>query len=214
MVRRCTTAAALAALTLLTASSTASFAKGPGSSAPNPPTSLTLSSGNRTLTASWAESTSGRITFTATATAAGEPSRACQSKTLTCKVPSLVNGVVYDVTVIARDTSGASAPSGAASVLIGVPGAPLSVHATRGHATAVIAWSPPKASGVTSISSYAATAFPGGFSCSTAKTILEPPARTCEIPGLTIGVAYSVTVTATNSFGTGVPSRAVTVTPS
>jgi hypothetical protein len=77
-----------------------------------------------------------------------------------------------------------------------------------------VTWGPPKASGVTGVTSYMATASPGGFSCSTVETILSAPARTCAIPGLTPGSTYEVTVTATNAFGTGAPSRAVAVTPS
>ena len=191
----------------------ASYAKGPGS-APASPTAVSLVSGNRSLSVSWSESSTGRITFVATASGAGRTTRKCTSKTPRCKIASLVNGAVYDVTVIASTTSGTSSPSSAVSAIVGVPGAPLSVHASPGVAAASVTWGPPKASGVANPTGYMATASPGGFSCSTVKTILASPARTCQIPGLTPGTSYTVTVTATNAYGTGVPSRAVSVTPS
>ena len=98
------------------------------------------------------------------------------------------------------------------SQIVGVPGAPLSIHATAGVASATIRWAPPKASGVTHVTSYMATATPGGFSCSTAGTLTALPARTCVISGLTTGTKYQITVTATNAYGTGSPSKAATVT--
>jgi len=192
----------------------ASFAKGPGSSAPASPTAVSLASGNRSLSVAWAESSTGRITFVASATGAGRTTRKCTSKTTRCKISSLVNGAVYDVTVIASTTSGASKPSSPASAIVGVPGPPLSVHASPSAAAATVSWGPPAASGVTGVTAYMATASPGGFSCSTVKTVLSSPARTCQIPGLRPGTTYAVTVTATNAFGTGAPSHAASVTPS
>ena len=126
-----------------------------------------------------------------------------------CSITALTNGVVYDVTVTAKNKGGTSAPSTPASAIVGVPGAPRSVHATAGTASATIRWAPPKASGVTHVTSYMATAQPGGLSCSTSGT---KPARTCVISGLSPGTKYTVTVTATNAYGTGVPSKPATVT--
>ena len=193
---------------------TPTFANGPGGSTPASPTGVSLVSGNRSLSVAWSESSTGKITFVATATGAGRATRKCTSKTTRCKIPALVNGVVYDVTVVAKTTSRSSAPSGPASALVGVPGPPLSVHARPSAAAASVTWGPPKASGVTDVTGYMATASPGGFSCSTVKTILSAPPRACVIPGLTPGATYAVTVTATNAYGTGAPSRATSVTPS
>ncbi len=56
------------------------------------------------------------------------------------------------------------------------------------------------------MTSYTATVSPGGASCTTA-------GLTCAIGGLTNGVVYSLTVTATNGAGTGPASTAVTAIP-
>jgi hypothetical protein len=94
-----------------------------------------------------------------------------------------------------------------------VPGPPLSVRATAETAAAAVAWSPPVASGVAKTLLYMATASPGGFSCSTSATVVSAAGRSCQIAGLTTGVTYTVTVTATNTFGTSLPSKSATVTP-
>lgn len=197
------------AIAAIPAFATASSASIGHIAAPASPAAVALSSGNRSLGVSWTESSTGKITFKATATATGKATKSCSTKKLACSITSLVNGVVYDVTVTAKNSGGTSAPSTAASAIVGAPGAPKSVHATAGIASATIKWAPPKASGVTHVTSYTATAQPGGFSCSTTGT---SPARTCVIAGLTPGTKYTVTVTATNAYGTGAPSKPAKVT--
>ena len=216
-VRRALRGGAIAiglALSTVPVLASTSFAKGPGSSVPSTPTAVSLVSGNRSLSVAWAESSTGRITFVATATGGGRTTRKCTSKAKSCRIASLVNGAVYEVTVIASTSAGSSSPSSPASAIVGVPGPPLSVRTSPAPAAASVTWGPPKASGVTDVTAYMATASPGGFSCSTVKTIISAPSRTCQIPGLTPGTTYVVTVTATNAYGTGPPSRAASVRPS
>lgn len=199
-------AIALAAVPAFTAVSSASVR--PAIAAPSSPTITAIASGNRALGVTWTETSTGSITYKATATASGKATRSCTTKRLSCSIAALVNGVVYTVAVTAKNTGGTSAPSTASSAIVGVPGPPLSVHATAGTASANVSWAPPKASGVTHVTGYMATAT-GGFSCSTTGT---SPARHCVIPGLTTGTKYTITVTATNAYGTGNPSKAATVT--
>jgi Fibronectin type III domain len=181
---------------------------------PATPANVALVSGNKALAVSWTESSSGTINFVVTAKAAGKPARTCRTKANACAVTALVNGAIYAVTVVAKNTGGASNPSAPQTALVGVPGPPLNVHTTAGTAMATVSWAPPKASGVANVTGYHVTASPGGYSCSTAATLLIKAARTCAIAGLTSGTTYSVTVTATNASGTGLPSKSATVTPS
>ena len=193
---------------------TAAYAGSPVTSTPAIPGNVLLTSGNKSLIVTWSESNSGAISFVATAKSAGKPSRTCSSKVHSCKIVSLKNGAIYDVTVVASTSAGSSAPSSDVTLIVGVPGAPNSLRTVTGKALVTVAWSPPVASGVTNITSYMATATPGGFSCSTSGTLITAPARTCEIAGLTSNTTYSVTVTATNAYGTGVPSQGSVVVPS
>jgi hypothetical protein len=87
------------------------------------------------------------------------------------------------------------------------PAAPGLVVAIPGNGSAQVSWSAPSWNGGAAVSSYTATAAPGGSSCTTSGTA-------CSLTGLTNGIPYTVTVTPTNSVGPGVPSAAAAVTPS
>jgi hypothetical protein len=79
--------------------------------------------------------------------------------------------------------------------------------ATVGIGQLAVTWNPPADSVVTS---YTASAMTSG---QTAKTCAADGENTCTISGLTSGVTYSVSVTATGVAGVGPPSAAVTAVP-
>ncbi len=89
-----------------------------------------------------------------------------------------------------------------------VPGAPTGTVATAGDTTAAITWTAPADTGGAQITSYTATATPGGAFCTTTG------ATTCTISGLRNTVAHTFRVAATTIAGTGAASAAsVAVTP-
>ena len=80
------------------------------------------------------------------------------------------------------------------------PAPPTAVAASPGTEAVTATWDPPVFTGGQPITSYIATASPGGQSCT------ANAATNCTIEGLVAGGTYTVTVTATNSIGTSAAS--------
>jgi len=91
-----------------------------------------------------------------------------------------------------------------------VPGAPTIGVATAGDAQATVNFTAPVSNGGAAITTYTATSNPNGIT----GTCAGPAACAITVAGLSNGTAYTFTVTATNSAGTGAASAASnSVTP-
>jgi hypothetical protein len=103
-------------------------------------------------------------------------------------------------------SAGASAPT-PGDLFTYVPSAPLapSVAAFAGEGAATVSWSLPWDGGAT-ISSYAVTPYLGSSAQTPIVVTGSPPANSLVVSGLTDGVAYTFTLSATNSIGTSPPS--------
>jgi hypothetical protein len=112
--------------------------------------------------------------------------------------------------VTATNTAGSANATSAATATIaaGAPQAPTGVTAVPGNAQATVSFSAPAITGGSPITGYTVTSNPGGFT-SSGLSLSQ------TVTGLTNGISYSFTVTATNAIGTGPASTASTpVTPS
>ncbi len=133
-------------------------------------------------------------------------------------ISGLANGTSYTFTVTAANANGngpASEPSNAVTPTAATaPAAPSGVTAApAGNGSALVSWTAPNNGGST-ITKYTITPYIGS-EAQTASTINgSPPATSTTVTGLTNGTAYTFTVTATNSIGTGPPSEhSNTITP-
>ena len=82
-----------------------------------------------------------------------------------------------------------------------VPGAPIIGTATAGNAQAMVSFTAPASNGGVAITGYTVTSSPGGFTSTGAGSPVI-------VTGLSNGTAYTFTVTATNTAGTGAASMA------
>ncbi|MBK8078783.1 MAG: fibronectin type III domain-containing protein [Kineosporiaceae bacterium] len=180
---------------------------------PGIPGTPTATAGNGQASVSWAapswDGGAAITSYTATASPGGQTCTATPPST-SCTLTGLTNGTSYAATVTATNSVGVGPASAASNSItpIGPPGAPTAVSATALNAQADIAWTAPASTGGSAITSYTATASPGGQTCTA-----TAPSTTCTLTGLTNGTTYTVTVTATNAAGTGAASSSASVTP-
>jgi hypothetical protein len=169
---------------------------------PSAPLSVTATPGNGAAQVSWSVPAEGApiAGYTVISDHGG---RTCTTTgATTCIVEGLTNGDPYTFTVTATNAVGTGPASSASNSVtpIPVPGRPTSVSGVPDNTTVAVTWTAPADHGSSSITGYTVTSSPGGKTCITGGTI------GCTVTGLTNGVAYTFTVTATNSLGTGLPS--------
>lgn len=174
---------------------------------PGAPTGLFATAGNAQATVTWsAPASNGGAAITHyVVTASGSGGQTCtwSSGAFTCTVTGLVNGAQYTFTVVAQNRAGSSPASAASNTVmpIGAPPSPTGASATAGDQQATVSCTAPVTNGGATITSYTATASPGGAHASA-------PSCPITVTGLTDGTAYTFTVTVTNTLGTSPPSTA------
>ena len=183
---------------------------GSSSLMPGSPTNVTASSAMpEQSTVSWTapifNGGTSIISYTVTSSPGG---RTCvwTSGPLSCIVTGLSNGVSYTFSVTATNSDGTGAASSASNSA--TPGTtssePRNVSASNGaFESSIVSWTAPISNGGTSITGYTVTSSPGGRTC-----VWTSGPLSCIVTGLSNGVSYTFSVTATNASGTGVASSA------
>ena len=135
--------------------------------------------------------------------------KTCTTTTTTCIVTGLTNGTPYTFTVSVESIGGfVGSPSSPTAQVTpyAKPDPPQNPSAVPGNELVTVSWDPPVSDNGSPITSYTATADPGGETCNTSAT-------TCVITNLTNDTTYAISVIATNLEGDSDPSATVSATP-
>ena len=125
-------------------------------------------------------------------------------------VTGLTGGATYSFTIIANNAVGASPVATTNTVTAAAaPGPVGAVTATAGNTQASVSWTAPTDDGGSPVTSYAVTPIgPGG---PLAAVTVTAPITTTTVTGLSNGVTYTFSVTATNAYGTSTPVSSAAV---
>lgn len=124
-----------------------------------------------------------------------------------CIVSGLPYGTTVTLQVRAWDPYYSDDARATFTLCCELPKAPARVLAAAGNTTASVSWDPPTNAGAAGqVFTYAVEVRPGGRVCTTNE-------RTCEVAGLTNGIAYTFYVSAANNTGTGPAQASAPVTP-
>ena len=175
---------------------------------PDAPTGLTPTVGNTQISLSWTAPADGGspiddyvVDYKLHSDSSWTTFADGTSTSTTATVINLTNGLSYDFRVSAHNAVGTGSPSATATATPAtVPSAPAKGTATKGNASASVAFTPPNDGG-SAITGYTVTSSPGSF---TGTGVTSP----IIVPGLTNGTPYTFTITATNVIGTSPASVA------
>lgn len=171
--------------------------------APSAPTGIKAAADEGSAIVSWTAPTNTDFDTTSYVATSEPGGFSCEiTAEVECTVSGLDNGVGYTFTVVATNYSGSSKASAASAVATPrtTPDAPQQV-VPRVISTGIeVNWIAPEFDGGAKISFYTATAQPGDLTCVSSAT-------SCVVKGLTRGVDYTVTVTASNVAGASADSE-------
>lgn len=188
--------------------------------APTSPTSVTAVAAVQAATASWTSPASdgGSVvtSYTVTpyiGTAPQAPVTFLGNDTTPTSVVinGLSAGTAYTFTVYATNALGSSGPSAPSSpvTVVGVPTAPLTVHATPGDTQATVTWAAPVNDGGSALTGYTVTPYIGA----TAQTPATVSTLSHTFSGLVNGTTYTFAVTANNAYGSSPASTSNAIKP-
>ncbi len=172
---------------------------------PRPPASVTATVNTTTVNVSWSavSATSPVTDYVVEYTVNGGAQWLVWNDGVSTSTSASLTNMTPDVPVTVRVKAVNAIGTSPASIAVTVtprsavtaPSAPTNVTATAGDTRVSVRWTAPVNNGGAVISLYTVTSSPGGLVCTASQV------AACVVNGLTNGVAYSFTVTATNSAG-------------
>ncbi len=130
--------------------------------------------------------------------------QAAASGALGTQAHTYATGGTKAVTVTVTNTLGGSASAVfQVAVPTTTPGAPQSVVAAPGNASAVVTWAAPASDGGSAIDRYDLSIAPTAGGTAQTQQVTLPATLTATFTGLTNGTAYTVSITAHNTNGSG-----------
>jgi titin len=190
-----------------TAAGIAAIWQATNATVPGAPANVSATAGDESAEVSWPAPSDGGspITGYTVTVHPGDTTKSVDGSTTSTTVMGLSNGTSYMFTVKATNTVGTGPESAASNPVVPAAplGAPTNIVAATGDAAASISWLAPASDGGSAITSYTVTASPGGATVNAVDS-----ATSATMTGLTNGTAYTFTVKAINSAGTGPESSA------
>jgi len=174
-----------------------------------PPTDVSVTGANKTVTVSWNPPTSDApitgYTVVVTPTGGGASvTRSAGATATSLSVAGLAVGAEYSVTVASRTAVGTSVPSAAATATtFGLPGVPSDVSVAAGVRRATVSWTAPASDSPLTGYTVVATPTGGGASMTRSASVSASP---FSFTGLANDTEYSFTVAARSAVGVSTPS--------
>ena len=193
---------AVLALSLVSVVTVATFvAATPAGAAvtPQSPQSVLATPGNGTGVVTWkSPGSNGGYSITSFVATAEPGSKSCKTTggTHRCVIAGLANGKSYRFAVKAGNEKGYGPAATTSAIVIGAPTRAVGVSGVPENSKVKVTWIAPANNG-SAITKYRVVSTPGSKVCT------STGAATCTVTGLTNGLDYQFSVTATNARGSG-----------
>jgi hypothetical protein len=194
----------------------ASLPSDPTPVAPSAPVAVSSLPADSRITVSWSAPLSdGGSPITGYRAVAQPGGASCTtSGARSCVITGLVNGTVYELSVVASNVVGASVPAAAAgpgSMPFRLPGAPVDLTGVEGNQRVFLSWSRPASSGTPALTGYDVQRLVG--QTWTTVEVVDASTTSLVVTSLENGTPVRFRVLARSDLGSSGASNTVSVTP-